>query len=291
MGLNWLKEPLLHFLLIGAALFAIYYEVGNRGGDPDDRIVVTAADVERLVGLWARTWQRPPTPEELRGLIESHIKEEVLYREALALGLDDDDRVVRRRLAQKAQFMFEDLTAQPAPGDAELESFLRQSGDRYKIPGRYSFTHVYVSADRWGDEAGAEARRLLERLRDDGAIVDPATLGDNLLLGHRFPDYSEAEIAGSLGQDFASALEEVAPGQWEGPLESAFGLHLVYVEVRVPSEVPPLAEIRERVLDDYRSTRQREANEAVYQTLRDRYEIVVETGDGVADADLAVSLP
>jgi hypothetical protein len=227
----------------------------------------------------------------LQGLIESHIKEEVLYREALALGLAENDTVVRRRLAQKAQFVLEDLTAQPEPDDAELEPYLRRSEDRFRTPGRYSFQHVYVSPERWGDEAEAEALRLLERLRAGGAWVDPGSLGDRLMLGHRLEDHSETEIAGFLGQDFAAALSEIPPGRWDGPLESAFGLHLVYVEKRVPSRVPPLAEIRDRVLDEYRSERQREANEAVYQALRDRYEIVVETGDDPVGADLAASLP
>ncbi len=196
----------------------------------------------------------------------------------LALGLDEDDTVVRRRLAQKAQFVFEDLTAQPDPGDAELASFLARSPDRFRIPGRYNFMHVYVSPERWGDETEAEARRLLQMLRS-GEAVDPAALGDRLMLGYRLEDHTEADVAGSLGKDFASALSQIPPGRWEGPVESAFGLHLVYVEARVPPEVPPLAEIRDRVLDEYRSERQREANEAVYQALRGRYEIVDETSD------------
>ena len=289
--MNWLREPLLHFLLIGAALFALYYHVGSPDADRDDRIVVTTADVERLVALWGRTWQRPPTAEELPGLIESHIKEQVLYREALALGLAEDDTVVRRRLAQKAQFVLEDLTALPEPDDAELQSYLRRSPDRFRTPGRYSFMHVYVSPERWGEDAEAEALRLLARLRSEGSAVDPAGLGDRLLLGHRLTDHSETDIAALMGKDFATALSEIPMGRWDGPLESAFGLHLVYVEARVPSKVPPLAEIRDRVLDEYRSERQREANEAVYQALRDRYEIVLEGAHDPVDADLAVSRP
>jgi hypothetical protein len=283
---RWLKEPLLHFLLIGAGLFALFYEVGDPAAERDDVIVVTAAEVERLVALWGRTWQRPPTAEELEGLIQSHIKEEVLYREAKALGLDEDDTVVRRRLAQKAQFVLEDLAVQPEPAEAELEAYLERSADRFRTPARYSLVQVYVSPERRGADAEAEALRLLETLRREGATVAPATVGDPLMLERRLEDHSETDIAGLLGRDFAAALAEVPEGQWEGPLESAYGLHLVYLESRVPARVPPLAEIRDRVLAEYQAERQREANEAIYQALRSRYEIMVEAGD-----DLSARLP
>jgi hypothetical protein len=289
--LRWLKEPLLHFLLIGAGLFWLFYEVGDPAAERDDRIVVTADDVERLVALWGRTWQRPPTSEELQGLIDGHIREEVLFREAVALGLDEDDTIVRRRLAQKAEFLLEDLTAQPEPDDAELESYLQRSPDRFRTPARYTLAQVYLSPDRRGDEAEADALRLLETLRRDGAAVDPVAVGDPLMLERRLVDHSETEIAGLLGQDFAAALAEVPEGRWAGPLESAYGLHLVYVESREPARVPPLSEIRDRVLAEYVADRQREANESIYQALKARYEIVIEAGDGPGGADLSARLP
>ncbi len=274
--MRWLKEPLLHFLLIGAGLFVLFYQVSDEAAERADRIVVTADDIDRMAALWARRWQRPPTSAELDGLIASRIREEVLYREARALGLEQDDTIVRRRMAQKMEFLFQDI-AQPAePTEAALETFLQQNVARFQESARFSFMHVYLSSDRRGGQAAEDARLLLDDLRIQGAEADPAAVSDPLMLNHRVVDRSEREIARMLGREFADALSALPVKQWHGPIESAYGVHLVFIHERVAPRLPALAEIRDRVRTELLSVKRREANEVMYKELKSRYEIVVD---------------
>ncbi len=169
---KWLREPLLHFLLIGAALFVLYGLQNDEAVGDDRRIVFTDADINRLVALWEKRWQRLPTQLELEGLIESQIREEVLYREALAMGLDQQDTVVRRRLAQKLEFITADLAAQAEPGDAELADFLAAHSDQFEVPGRISFVQVYLNADKRGEQVEQDAIILLDELEFLPAVGD-----------------------------------------------------------------------------------------------------------------------
>ena len=150
--MRWLKEPLFHFLLIGAGLFVLFYQVSEPESDRPDRIEVTAGDIERMANLWARRWQRPPTAAELQGLIDAHVREEVLYREARALGLERDDTIVRRRMAQKMEFFFQDIAARKEPSEQELQEFLDSNSDRFRKPARVSLTQVYLNRDKRGDQ-------------------------------------------------------------------------------------------------------------------------------------------
>jgi hypothetical protein len=186
-----LKDPLFHFLLIGAAVFALFYQVADPNIDRPNRIVVTADDIDRMSALWMRRWQRPPTPAELEGLIKAHIREEVLYREARALGLEQDDTIVRRRMAQKMEFLFEDLAPLAEPTEEELRVFLEDNAGRFRESARFSFTHVYLSAERRGEQAVQDASILLDDLRIQGAAADPVAVGDPFMLDHRFDDLSE----------------------------------------------------------------------------------------------------
>lgn len=278
---NLLREPLLHFLLLGGALFALFAQVGgDSGNETVHRIVIKQADVERLRTLWQRRWMRPPTPNELEGLIEGHIREEILYREALALGLERDDTIVRRRMAQKMEFLFADLAVPSPPNDEELERFLDEHPDRFTVPARLSFTQIYVNPDRRGPGAVADAEQLLLALRDRGDDIDPAAFGDPTLIEPYHERASPREIARLFGARFADAVTPLATGRWHGPIESGYGMHLVYVRAHEPERLPPLDEVRERVRTELMSERQREANEAFYEELRKRYEVVVETGSG-----------
>jgi PPIC-type PPIASE domain len=275
--MNWLRtilrEPLLHFLVLGAGLFVLFGLVGEPAGERPDRIVISAAKVENLAELFTRTWRRPPTPAELDGLIEDHVKEEILYREALALGLETDDIVIRRRLRQKMEFISED-TAPVEPTEAELQAFLAEHADRFRKPARLSFAQVYLSPDRRGEDAWGDALRLLVAL--DAGKSDPAASGDPFLLEQDYRDLATHEVERLFGGAFAARIAELPLGRWSGPVASGYGLHLVLVRARTPAEQPALGEVREEVANEWRAARREEANRAFYDRLRASYEVIVE---------------
>jgi len=271
-----LREPLLHFLLIGAGLFVLFAVVGRDDDGPVDTIVIAANDIERLQVLFQRTRQRPPSPVELDGLIEAQVRETVLYREAVAMGLDKDDTIVRRRMAQKLEFLTQDLAALAEPDDAELAAFLADNAERFAEPARLSFSQIYFSTDRRGAAAEADAERVRAELLGDPGTADTAGYGDRLALPARHDDLSPQQVARLFGRQFAEALFALPAGSWQGPVTSGYGVHLAFVHNSVPGRLPPLAAVRERVRQELLAVRQREANEALYQQLRQRYDIVVE---------------
>lgn len=278
-----LREPLLHFLVLGAALFGLFAGVGREGDPAERRIVVTAGTVRHLSALFERTWRRPPTPAELEGLVADHVREEILYREALALGLDRDDVIVRRRMRQKLELMAEGLGRSREPGDEELAAFAAARPERYAIEPRVTFRHVYVSRDRHGDEADTVAERWLAEL---GAGADPAGLGDPLPLPATFTDVSLSEAGRQLGDAFAARLGELPLGVWAGPVRSGLGLHLVRVEARSEARVPAIEEIRDAVVRDWRAAQAEAASAEMLRALRARYEVVIEApGGALAEGD------
>jgi hypothetical protein len=267
------REPLAHFLLIGAALFFIFNVADLANRPEDDRIVISEGDIQRLALTWQKQWMRPPTPQELQGLIDAQIREEVLYREARAMGLDEGDTIVRRRLAQKIEFLSEDLAAQTEPSEQELLDFLESEHERFRLPLRLSFTQVYVSPDRRGASAEADARRILDQLRRG---ADPGGLGDRLMLQSRFADRSVDEIDRLFGTGFGASLAELEGGVWQGPVESGYGYHLVRIDRRVESRMPLLEEIRNEVRNELISRRRKQANEEMVSRLRAKYRVVIE---------------
>ena len=273
---HWLKDPLLHFLLIGAALFALFYQVADPAEVADNRIVITEADIDRMITLFERKLQRLPTQQELNGLIEAQIREEILYREALAMGLDQDDTIVRRRMAQKVEFMFNDLADAAEPSDDELQTFLDAHSDKFIEPVRTSFDHVYLNADKRGTNVEADAQQLLQALNSDQEQADPSSAGDPFMFGYAFANQSEHQISRMFGRDFAKSLAALAADSWQGPVASGYGLHLVYIKDRSDAWLPPLTEIRESVLYELLAERRQQANQAFYQALRERYDVIVE---------------
>jgi hypothetical protein len=271
-----LREPLVHFLVLGAGLFLLFAFVGDSDVAPADRIVVSSGRVAQLTEIFTRTWQRPPTEQELAGLIEDHIREEVYYREALAMGLDRDDTIVRRRMRQKLEFVTDDLVAAVAPTEEQLETYLREHPDDFRVPSRMSFQQIYFNRDRRGEQALDDAESLLARLSVAGSKIDPNDAGDSLMLGGSFDDIFEIDVVRHFGKEFATALADVPVGRWSGPVESAYGLHLVLIREREPGVFPPLAKVRAAVQREWEAARRSEVTEAFYQSLRKRYEVSVE---------------
>ena len=282
--LRILREPLVHFLVLGAALFVVFGITRETDQPGERRIVVTAGQVEQLAAQFSRTWLRPPTPSELDGLVERYLRSEIYYREALAMGLGQDDPYVRNRLALKLEVLLDDLSAEAEPADTELTDFLESHAERFAKPARLSFRQVYLNPERHPDPA-TEAQRLLAGLR---AGSDPAALGDSSLLGSAFDDLDEHQIGRQFGEKFADALLDLEPGHWSGPVHSPYGIHLILVMQREPARQPALAEIRDKVLAEWRDQRRREAKEQTYQRLRERYEIILEPA-GQAGENIAAT--
>jgi hypothetical protein len=272
-----IREPLLHFLLLGALIFFIgrSRSIGVNSGE---KIVVTQSHIESIVVGFSRTWMRPPTQEEMRGLVDDYVREEVLYREAKAMGLDQDDVIVRRRMRQKFEFLSEDRAARSGPpNEQELEAYLRQHADKYQEEPRFTFDHIFFNREKHGNSTEADAKAVLARLTGrNGAAIDVEKLSDSFLLPFRFENVSAGETARLFGENFGKQLATVEPGSWEGPLESNYGLHLVRVDEREPETDPPLANVREAVLRDLLNERRKQELDAQYAKLRARYTIVVE---------------
>jgi len=269
------REPLVHFAILGALLFAFAGRSGTER-DRERRIVVTRGQIEQLATTFTRTWQRPPTRAELDGLIDDWVRTEVAYRQALALGIDEGDTVVRRRLRQKLEFLTEDATA-AEPTDAQLAAYLEAHADEFRSPDRYSLTQVYLSPERRAD-AARDAANVAKRLDDDPSL-DPATLGDPLLVPRTLEDAPGPEIASVFGKQFAESLAALPIGHWSGPVTSGYGEHAVRIERRTPGRVPPLEAIRETVLREWQNAERTRLLEEAYRRMRAQYEVVVEPID------------
>jgi hypothetical protein len=269
-----LREPLLHFLLLGAAIFAAYSLVQRHATDEPGRIVISQGRIEHLASGFARTWQRPPTREELAGLVRAHLREEVYCREALALGLDKDDTVIRRRLQQKMEFVSDDITAQAEPKDADLTAYLEAHPDSFRIPPRFTFRHVFLDPNKHGEHLAADAANLLATLSPTD--VDAPAAGDSLLLEQQFASVPASEVAKQFGGKFAAALPDLTPGRWQGPVESDYGAHLVFIRERTEARTPALADVRDAVRREWENAKRLEANEQFYQELLKRYTVTIE---------------
>jgi len=272
---RWLKEPLFHFLLIGTGLFMLY---GWQADDTvrADQIIFTEAKIDRLINMWERKWQRLPTQQELQSLIEQQVREEVLYREALAMGLDKGDMMVRRRLSQKMEFISNDLTSLAEPDDEQLQAYLDSYPDKFSIPGRISYSQVYLNADQHGDQLFADAEKLLAELSQSAVDIDISMAGDSFMGGYSFSDETDFGVARIFGKAFATDLFKLPVGEWSGPVESGYGLHLVRVDSRTDSRAPSLEQVRDKVRGEWLSEQQRKNNDLLYAEFRKRYEIIIE---------------
>jgi hypothetical protein len=283
-----LREPLVHFLFIGAAIYLLYGAFAETAPEETDKtIVVSAAEVEWMQTSWQKRWNRPPTPEERDGLIQQYIRETVLYREALTMGLNKHDQVIRRRLAQKLEYLAKDLVALTPPTDEELVAYFDAHQDRYQEPVLYTFTQVFFDPDKRGDATLDDAEAAKTTLMERGdAIEDAGALGDGFMLQSYYPEKDPLEIQKLFGSGFAESLMELTPGQWHGPVLSGYGTHLVYVSSIHEPPPPVFEEVREKVVQDWTSERSEELNELFYANLRDSYSIVIE--EPVAQDDVAV---
>jgi hypothetical protein len=269
-----MREPLLHFLLLGAALFVAFAFLRDDGAPRQQQIVVSAGKIEHLAALFARTWQRPATPEELEGLINDFIREEAAYREGMALGLDRDDPIIRRRIRQKLDFIAEDLASQVEPTEADLMAYFEAHAADFRTAPRLSFRQVYVNPEQRRNGLEAHVRALLMALNSDAAI-DVGELGDRIQLAPGYANVSPRDIAHLFGAQFATALMKLEPGTWQGPIPSGYGVHLVIVDERRDGRLPELDAVCDAVRREWENARRQERIEQFYRHLLKKYEIIV----------------
>ena len=270
-----LKEPLLHFFVAGVALFALHAWINRDEPAAASRptVVIGKGDVDWLAETWVRQWNRPPSEDEWRGLVNSFLKEQLLAREAVAMGLDEDDTIVRRRLAQKLEFLVQDTARLGDPTEAELRSYYDEHAEAFRTDARFSFAQIYFNPDRRAD-AASDAQAALRELSRAKAL--PGDLGDRLMIEADLHDVDERTAAALFGSKFAETLHELERDAWTGPVESGYGLHLVRLGAVQPAAQRPFAEVRDEVLVRWREERSQEAYAAYFADLLEKYEVVVD---------------
>lgn len=275
---RFLREPLVHFLLAGAMLFGVYSvtQSGRPLAASSKEIRLSLDDIAQLTLLYESQWRRPPTPEDLERMVENKVQQEVLYREALAMGLDKDDEIVKRRMAQKMEFLAEDVAAAREPTTDELKSWYEQNSAKFALPSRFSFRHLYFSPDRRGKRARDDAAAALAQLSgqpEDATLA--ASLADPFMFQEYYRDRAPDYLGKEFGPQFAKAVEQLTPGSWQGPVESGFGWHLVYVDTVIPGRIPAFEEIEQDVKTAWLNEQKALAWEKAYKDMRARYTVLL----------------
>lgn len=275
-------EPLVHFLLIGAILFAVYSYLQSDTRSNPQRFLVSAGKIEHLASLFTRTWQRPPTRVELEGLIDDYVREEIAYREGMKMGLDEDDTIIRRRIRQKLDFIADDLGSQIEPTEEQLTTFLNENPDIYRIDPRITFQQVFLDPDRHAVDLQESMAKLLNTLQSDPTAA-AEQLGDQTLLEYQNTDRTKRDVASNFGPRFAEEIVKLPLQQWHGPIRSSYGVHAVYITERTEGRLPTLNEVRDLVRRDWEQKHRKDLIESFYQGLMKKYEVAIEWPDPVAE--------
>ena len=270
------KEPLLHFLLLGALIF-IAYGFMNADTPSDDEIVVSLAQQKQLVNAFTVTWKRPPTSKEFQGIVENWIREEIAYREAVAMELDSNDSIIRRRLRQKLELLADDIVSIVEPTNEELEQYLAENSSDYLDEPHYSLQQIFFSIDSRGEATQQDAEQALLLLQTDDMLTNPQNLGDSMLFAYRLENKSESELSKLFGREFVLGLERIEPGDWQGPIQSAYGLHLIKIDQYQPGRALSLEEVKNEVKRDWHNQMRQRAIDTLYEQLGGRYTIIIES--------------
>jgi hypothetical protein len=272
--MKFLKEPFLHFTVLGCLILALYSVFGKNSDDGDsaqDEIVVSSGRVEQISAIFLKTWQRPPTHDELQGLIGDYVLEEAYTRMASEMGLDKDDTVIRRRLRQKMEFLTNDVAALSEPSEEELSNYLAANSDDFREDPRFDFRQFFFSPEKLGDSAEGFLADTLAKLRAGENIE-----GHPTLLPEASTDAPLRSIAGNFGSDFAEQVAKLPDGEWQGPLSSSFGVHFVRIDKRIPGRLPELDKIRQVVLREWANERKQAMATEFKRELLTRYRIEIQ---------------
>jgi hypothetical protein len=276
--MKFLREPLVHFLFIGAALFMLYAFWGQQDAEKKDReITITTGEINWLTDAWQKRWTRPPTSEERQGLIDQYLREMILSREAIAMGLDKDDSVIRRRLAQKLEFLSNDLITPQPPTEEELKTYFNEHVKQYQAPDLVTMTHVFIDPDLRGDQTLIDAEAIKIKLQ---ALNEPPrdarAYGDTFMLQSYYPERTEAELLKLFGSVFARSVFELTPQQWHGPVLSGYGTHLVYVHDHQKAEPPTFSDVKDQVQQEWVDDKREELNAQFVDSMIARYDVIIE---------------
>ncbi len=285
-----LTEPLIQFLVIGACIYGAYALFGEPQEDfRDTTIRVDSNRINAMISQWEKRWNRLPTRAEIDGLIQAYIREDVLYRQAVAMGLNEDDPITRRRMAQKLEFLTSDLSQMQKPQEGELEQYFTENAESYRDLDTISFIHVFIDPDKRGDTTLGDADEILAQLQAAGEPdAETIQVGDRLMLQNNFSSTTQLEIRRQLGSGFAEVVMELEPGQWHGPVLSGYGVHLVYVYEFVEAPLAVFADVQARVLDDWHAQKREQFNADFVKSLKSRYQIVIDElpADRLLDAQM-----
>lgn len=276
---RFLKEPLLHFLVLGALIFAVYRFVAVDSTHDEKSIVISQVQLSELAETFSRAWQHPPSTSEMEGLVQDYIHEEIAVRAAVAMGLDRDDTVIRRRLRQKLEFVNESIATQTEPTDNELRIYFQQHVDSFRAEPEISFIQVYLNPQQHGTVLVRDADQLRQRLSSQTSAVDPAAFGDVTSLEHQFVAQRPAEITQIFGEDFASAVRKLKPGQWSQPIASSYGTHLIFVTENKSAQLPKLEQIRDVVKREWLNSQRIAATNKFYAEQLKHYQVHIENND------------
>ena len=271
-------EPLVQFLIIGACIYGAFALFGTPEEDyRDTTIRVDANRIDAFIGQWESRWNRPPTRQEIDGIIQQYVREDILYRQAVAMGLNEDDPITRRRMAQKLEFLTSDLAMMKQPAEGELEQYFRDKQANYRAPDQISFSQVFFDPDAREEATLDDAAEVLAQFRAAGE-PDAQTLeaGDQFMLQGYFPSVTEAEIGRTMGTGFAEAVMQLEPGQWHGPVLSGYGVHLVYVYDFQAAPPPVFEDVQATVLEDWHAVQREQFNADFFEALKNNYEIIID---------------
>lgn len=278
-----LKEPLFQFFVLGVFVYVLYGLFASLDDkQAENTIVVTKGEIDWMKDTWTKRWNRPPTDQELEGLIDQHIEESIFYQEALKMGLDQNDVIIRRRLAQKLKFLQEDLLKPGEPSEEELKAYFRENISTYSSDELVTLTQIFYDPDKRGSSTLQDAENDKARLNDmDIDVVDPKAFGDYFMLQNYYPGRSQQDISKLFGSEFARNVMSLEVDEWHGPILSGYGTHLVYVTDRVESVEPNFEDVRDLVLEDWKIAQQEKMNQMFAEGVIARYTVIVEDADSI----------
>lgn len=272
-----IKEPLLHFFLIGALIYLAYGLLNMGTKEQDNIIIISKGEIQWLEDNWGKTWNRPPSPVERKGLINRHVRQKVMYKTAMEMGLDKDDMIIERRMVQKLEFLTSDIMSPPEPKTGELEEFFKANQDEYKTVSYASITQIYFDPDKRGKKSISDAEKALTILKQRGEPKNPDTgFGDVIMLKSYYPLISEIDFAKLFGGEFTNVVFSLKPGSWYGPIFSGYGTHLVYIHEIKEGTLPEFEELFNVVKVAWEKQKLQELNDLYEEGLLARYEVIIE---------------